>query len=78
MKCRGTVIASIDTAPAYTPHPPVIRAYTRRKPRRRLAMIVNDWGFFHATPSYCIHTGRPSYLSLATAHQLLSVRMFSP
>ena len=27
MKCVGTVIASIDTVPAYTSHPPVIRAY---------------------------------------------------
>ena len=27
MKCVGTVIASIDTAPMYTLHPPVIRAY---------------------------------------------------
>ena len=26
MKCVGTVIASIDTAPVYTLHPPVIRA----------------------------------------------------
>ena len=27
MKCVGTVIASIDTVPAYTSHPPIIRAY---------------------------------------------------
>ena len=27
MKCVGTVIASIDTVPTYTSHPPVIRAY---------------------------------------------------
>ena len=26
MKCVGTVIVSIDTAPVYTLHPPVIRA----------------------------------------------------
>ena len=26
MKCVGTVIVSIDTAPAYTLHPPIIRA----------------------------------------------------
>ena len=40
--------------------------------------IVDDWGFFYATPSYCIYTGRPSHLSLATAHQLLSVRRSTP
>ena len=48
------------------------------KPRRRLAIVVDDWGFFYATPSYCIYTGCPSHLSLATAHQLLSVRCATP
>ena len=40
MKCVGTVIASIDTAQMYTLHPPVIHTYTRRKPRRRLAILL--------------------------------------
>ena len=40
--------------------------------------IVNDWGFFYATPSDGIYTGRPSRLSLATVHQFLSVRCSTP
>lgn len=35
-------------------------------------------GFFCATPSDGIYTGRPSHLSLAAAHQLLSVRRSTP
>ena len=40
--------------------------------------VVNDWGFFYATPSDGIYTGRPSHLSLATGHQFLSVRCSTP
>ena len=40
MKRRGTVIASIGTAPAYTPHPPVIRAYCSLRPLLRLRCIL--------------------------------------
>ena len=62
----GTVFACIETVPAYTPHPPVIRTCTRRKPRRRLAIVVNYQGFFYAAPSDGIYTGFPSHLSPAT------------
>ena len=51
MKCVGTVIASIDTAPMYTLHPPVIRVYTRRKPRRRLAMLLMIGAFSTRHPA---------------------------
>ena len=44
------------------------------QPRRWLAIVVNDWCFFYATPSDGIYTGCPSHLSLATVHQFLSVR----
>ena len=66
MKCIETVIASIDTAQMYTLHPPVIHTYTRRKPRRRLAILLMIGAFFYATPSDDIYTGCPSHLSLAT------------
>ena len=39
-RSAGTVIACIETVPAYTPHPSVIRTYTRRKPRRWLAILL--------------------------------------
>ena len=51
MKCVGTVIVSIDTAPAYTLHPPVIRVYTRRKPRRRLAILLMIGAFSTRHPA---------------------------
>ena len=41
IKCMGTVIVSIDTAPAYTLHPPVIRTYTA-KTSPLACHIVND------------------------------------
>ena len=40
MKRRGTVIVSIDTAPAYTPHPPVIRAYCSLRPLLSLRGVL--------------------------------------
>lgn len=53
----GTVIACIETAPAYTPHPPVIRTYMRRKPRRRLAMVVDNKGFSTQHPAMAFIPG---------------------
>ena len=51
MKCVGTVIASIDTAQMYTLHPPVIHTYTRRKPRRRLAILLMIGAFSTRRPA---------------------------
>ena len=77
-RSKGTVIACIETDLPYTLHPPIIHTCTRRKSRRRIAIVVNDWGFFYATSSDGIYTGCPSHLSLATVHQLLSVRCSTP
>ena len=44
MKCVGTVIVSIDTAPAYTLHPPVIRAYCSLRPLLRLRGVFARLG----------------------------------
>ena len=44
MKCVGTVIASIDTAPAYTSHPPVIRAYCSLRALLRLRGVLPSLG----------------------------------
>ena len=44
MKCVGTVIASIDTAPVYTLHPPAIRAYCSLRPLLSLRGILSRLG----------------------------------
>ena len=57
MKCVGTVIASIDTAQMYTLHPPVIHTYTRRKPRRRLAILLMIGAFSTRRPAMAFIPG---------------------
>ena len=57
MKCVGTVVASIDTATVYTLHPPVIRVYTRRKPRRRLAILLMIGAFSTRHPAMAFIPG---------------------
>ena len=57
MKCVGTVIVSIDTAPVYTLHPPVIHTYTRRKPRRRLAILLMIGAFSTRRPAMAFIPG---------------------
>ena len=53
----GTVIVSIDTAPVYTPHPPFIHTYTRRKPRRRLAILLMIGAFSTRRPAMAFIPG---------------------
>ena len=57
MKCVGTVIVSIDTAQMYTSHTPVIRVYTRRKPRRRLAILLMIGAFSTRHPAMAFIPG---------------------
>ena len=53
----GTVIVSIDTAQMYTLHPPVIHTYTRRKPRRRLAILLMIGAFSTRRPAMAFIPG---------------------